>query len=163
MGRTPINESLIPFDTQEEKAAFISQSITSMKNYIISPRPETDQELEDRITEYFSLCAQTGMPPVFEKMCLYIGSYKQQFNTWANGSHLGTGPRCQEICIKAREICSAFEADAAMNNKLNPVVYIFRGKALYEMKDNPEITFTVASDERPKEEILAEAKALEEI
>lgn len=163
MGRHPTNESLISFNSQEEKAAFITQSVTSMKKFLMNTRPETDQELEERLHEYFSICAEAGIPPVYEKMCLFIGSYGKQFSEWADGNKLGTGPRCQELCIKARAICSAFEAEAAMNNKLNPVVYIFRGKALYELKDNPEIAFSIASDERPKEEILAEAKALEEI
>ncbi len=146
---------------KDERSEYISETMRALAPMVHNSRPQTDRELEARIEEYVRYCAETGSLPLLEKMKLYVGVDYRTFDDWAAGRALGTGPRCQEICRRAKEICSAFEAQAAMDNKVNPVVYIYRSKAHYGFKDNPEVTVVNIGDQRSKEELLEEAKALE--
>lgn len=147
----------------EDRALYISKTLEGLRSLIYTERPASDRELVERLEGYFQYCADNGMVPLLEKMKLYIGVEYRTFDDWASGRALGTGPKCQEICQKAKEICASFEAQAALDNKINPVVYIYRSKAHYGFKDNPDVTLVNINDQRSKEEILAEAKALEDI
>lgn len=147
----------------EDKAVYVHNVLGSLAPLIEYERPQSDQELMDRVGKYFEWCAEMGTIPTIEKLALYTGTSYGTFKDWASGRSLGTGPKCQEICQRAKEICSVFEAQAALDNKINPVVYIYRSKAHYGFKDNPDVVLTVSSDQRSKEEILAEAEALKDI
>lgn len=147
----------------DDKAVYINKTVNELASLFYKEQPQTDQELAERFEEYFQYCAQTGTTPLLEKMALFVGIPYIKLEDWRTGKKLGTGPRCQEICTKAKDICYAFEAQAAMDNKINPVVYIYRSKAHFGYKDNPDVVLAVSNDQRSKDEILAEAKALEDI
>lgn len=47
----------------------------------------TDEEAEQRIAEYFNLCASKGEMPLFETLCLYLGISDDKGKEYAAGEN----------------------------------------------------------------------------
>lgn len=107
-------------------------------------RVKTATELQERIMEFFEVCASTGQFPTVEKMCLAIGYDRRTVWDWEVERHCGlvqdSTLSVSDIVKRAKEFLASYDAEVAMNGKLNPVLYIFRSKNYYGLQDKQEIT-----------------------
>ena len=88
-----------------------------------------------RSFEFFNSCIESGERPTVEKNCLALGYTRQTVNEWEHGSDTRA-----DIIKKAKEFIASYDAAMAVSGKLNPVLYFFRAKNYYGMKDQTDIT-----------------------
>lgn len=100
-------------------------------------KPQTDEEVQDRIDEFFTACFETGQRATVEKLALALGTTRKTLSDWELGNTQSA--RRSDIIKAAKEYLAAFDADLATSGKMNPVPYIFRAKNYYGMKDQQDI------------------------
>lgn len=106
------------------------------------PKVKSDEELQQRIADYFVNCAQTGEKPTVEQMSQVTGYTLSTVWDWENGRNKGFSAATSELIKKAKEFLRVFDAKLLMEGALNPVSYIFRAKNYYGMKDVQDYVLT---------------------
>lgn len=101
---------------------------------------KTDDEIEQRTIDFFEYCIDNGERPTVEKYSLALGYARTTINEWERGNNCS--PRRMDIIKKAKEFLAAYDAGMSVNGKLNPVLYIFRGKNYYGLKDTQDVVLT---------------------
>ena len=101
--------------------------------------PQTDQELTDRINEYFQHCVEVNWRPGIESLCLSLSTTRQNFWKWCNGQG-GRSREWQHQCLLARQVIIAFLESAGLSGKLNPATNIFLLKNWANYQDNSNLT-----------------------
>lgn len=99
-------------------------------------KPSSDEELQDRFTEYFELCVDQGMPPTIEGLALCSGWCRSAFYDIADGKY---NVQFMDTIKKAKDYVCNYDAAMASIGKVNAPIYIFRAKNFYDMKDVQEI------------------------
>ena len=102
--------------------------------------PETEEEFAERLNEFFQHCEEANEIPTIEKMALALGSYRQKVWEWEVQETKGR--LVSDMLKKAKSIISTMDAELAMTGKIQPVVYIFRSKNFYGMRDQVDISAT---------------------
>lgn len=102
--------------------------------------PETEEEFAERLNEFFEHCYETNEVPTVEKMCLALGTYREQVWKWETQEIKGR--LVSNMLKKAKSMISVMDAELAMTGKIQPVVYIFRAKNYYGMRDQVDISAT---------------------
>lgn len=123
----------------DERRALISQLVTETIRTYNMPRVQSDDELEQRLAEYFQHCAMTGERPTVEQMAQCTGYSMSTVYDWEVGRNLGFSPDTSTIVKKAKEFLRVFDAKMVAEGALNPVVYIFRAKNYYGMRDQQDL------------------------
>ena len=103
---------------------------------------ENDEELCERLVDFFNKCAETRQLVTVEKMCLAIGYPVQTVVTWDNGTNQGFSPITSLIIKKAKNIIASQDAELVADGKINNIAYIFRAKNYYGMSDKQELEVT---------------------
>lgn len=106
------------------------------------PRVKSDEELKERIANYFKQCAQSGEKPTVEQMSQVTGYSIQTVWDWENGINKGFSTETSEVIKKAKNFLRVFDAKLLMEGAYNPVSYIFRAKNYYGMKDVQDYILT---------------------
>ena len=106
----------------------------------VEDKPQTDDEVEDRVLEYLSGCYETGQRMTVEKMALALGVTRETLHSWETGET--QSKRRSDIIKRAKESIAAYDADMVTGGKMNPVPYIFRAKNYYGMKDTADVAIT---------------------
>ncbi len=117
----------------------MSEIISDSLHWFNRPIVKDDNECLERLVEFFDYYAKTGGIPTVEKMCLCLGASKQVVWDWQNGSK---SSERAELIKNAKGILASIDADLAIRGLINPVVYIFRGKNYYGMRDQQELAVT---------------------
>ena len=117
----------------------ISDILTDNLHWFNYKAVKSDEECLDRLVEFFDYYAKSGGIPTVEKMCLSLGVATQTVWEWQQGSK---GKDRMEMIKRAKNLIASFDADLAIRGLINPVVYIFRGKNYYGMKDQQEVSVT---------------------
>lgn len=117
----------------------MSEIISDSLHWFNRPVVKDDAECLERLVEFFDYYAKTGGIPTVEKMCLCLGASKQTVWDWQNGSK---SRERADMIKNAKGILASIDADLAIRGLINPVVYIFRGKNYYGMKDQQELAVT---------------------
>lgn len=120
--------------------ADISRAILNATRYIKAEPCKSDNEVADRIELYFSECAKYGIIPKWETLALALGVTRRMVWQWATGQ--AGSPARQKMIQRAKDILSAVDAELVQTGKVNPVVYIFRAKNFYDMKDQQDVVVT---------------------
>ena len=102
-----------------------------------SERPTTDEGIYQRSCEYFQSCIDRGQRPTVENFCLAIGYARSTVNEWKSGLHCSK--ERTNIIKKAFDSFAAFDAGMTSAGKLNPILYFFRAKNYYDMRDQQEL------------------------
>ena len=122
------------------RPAEISTAISSAFQYFNRPIVKTDEECAERLNAYFRDCEEQGRLPKVETMALALGTIRQTLWKWENGRD------CSQVRTRmiqrAKEILAAVDAELVSSGKLPQVVYIFRAKNFYDMKDQNDIVIT---------------------
>ena len=123
-----------------EKKHYIGQALNNcLMFYEVGKQSVTnDDELCERLDWYFKTCMETNQLPTVEKMCLAIGYVSSTIWGWANGKG-GFSSITSDIIKKAKEIIASSDAELALGFKIQPIVYMFRAKNFYGMKDQQEV------------------------
>lgn len=106
-------------------------------------RPTTDQGIYDRTVEFFQAYIDQGKRPTVEGYCLALGYARQTVNQWRHGD--GCSAARADIIKSAFDAFAAFDAGMAVDGKLNPILYFFRAKNYYGMRDQTELTVEARS------------------
>ena len=101
------------------------------------------EELNTRLEFFFTECFATGEIPTVEKMCLAIGYPRETVWRWETGEReCELGSAGGNIIKKAKGFLATFESEMVTEGKINPVVYIFRAKNFFGMKDVQDYVLT---------------------
>ncbi len=126
---------------------------------------ENDEQLIERLDWFFQNCAETKQLPTVEKMCLAIGKPRESVFEIINGVQRGFSNDTADILRKAKNLIASLDAELAQEGKIQPVVYLFRAKNFYGMRDQQEMVLTPnnkLSEYQDKKTIEAKYAALPE-
>lgn len=163
MGRRDIakfTQNLDNFESDEEAKALVKKGLSQGLMYFGRPIVKTDEEAIERITEFFNDCVELGNRPTVEALALCLGTTRATLWDWETGNRRTISA---DIIKNAKELISNYDAVMVQEGKLNPVVYIFRSKNYYGMKDQQEHILTPNVQEATAEELIREAEMLPEI
>lgn len=107
-------------------------------------RPNTDDDIYTRSQEYIQSCIDRGQRPTVENYCLALGYPRQTVHRWKNGENCSAIR--SDIIKKAFDCFAAFDAGMASAGKLNAVLYFFRAKNYYDMRDQQELVIQPKAD-----------------
>jgi hypothetical protein len=134
--------------TTQEDREFVSSLLTEVLIEYQKPPVRSDEELQERLNDYFMRCGRTGQVPTVEEMCMSTGWTMDYVNEWVSGRRGGVGDSSGAIVKKAKEFLKTFDAKLVVSGKLNFLAYCFRAKNYYGMSDKTEhvITDTTRSE-----------------
>lgn len=122
--------------------ALVSKILYELIEERNKPKVKTDDELVERINDYFNRCAAQGRIPVIEEMAISCGYTSSDLADIERGISSGTGKNCPKILKKAREMLKSFDAKLVISGKMNFLAYCFRAKNYYGMVDKQEYIVT---------------------
>lgn len=143
-GHAPQTNTLLT--SSKEDKLVISKIMNELMIAYKQTRVTCDEEYAQRLDEYFLYCANNGIVPTIEEMCLFVGYSRKTLWDWKVGKSGGLGNLTSGITQKAFETVAAFDAKLVIAGKMNVVAYIFRSKNYYEMVDKKEITHVSATE-----------------
>ena len=135
------------------KSEDISRCIKNCMTFYGLPIVKDDEECRQRLEWFFDTCGQTGQLPTVEKMVMSLGTVKQTVWQWERAD--GCSQRRADLIKKAKEFIASFESEMVTEGKINPVVYIFRAKNYFGMKDQQDV---VLKPESPLGETVDQAR-----
>ena len=104
----------------------------------------TDQEVEQRIDEYFDFCVRSSMRPGIESLCLALHITRTTLFRWCNGN--SCSEYRQEMAQNAKQVVAAFIEQASLSGKINPATAIFLMKNWMGYKDNESFEDAIPKD-----------------
>lgn len=122
------------------KAEDIKRVMVHCLKWYGKPLVKDDNECRQRLYEFFIGCGESGELPTVEKMCMALGTVRQVVWQWEQGQ--GCSSTRTDLIKKAKEFIATFESEMVTEGKINPVVYIFRAKNYFGMKDTQDLILT---------------------
>ena len=138
------NVEFLTLEQDDNKREFIGKAlnnILSVSRAFEAP-VQSDEELCERLDWFFANCAETRQLPTIEKMALAIGHTRENMFEIANGTKRGFSNETAAILQKAKNLIASLDAELAQEGKIQPVVYLFRAKNYYGMRDQQEMVLT---------------------
>ena len=132
---------------EEERKAINARLLNETLEMYNQKPVKTDEELAERLGWYFTRCAERESRPTVEEMWLSTGYACSTVREWVCGYKRGLGDYTAAILKKAQAFMQSYDAGLVASGALNPVVYIFRAKNYYGMKDQQDLTVNGASSE----------------
>lgn len=111
----------------------VQELVTSLKQLHDRGKPETDEEIKQRIDEYFLFCQQSSIRPGIESLCMALHISRTTLFNWNNG--IGCSEMCQELIQSAKAFIGAFIEQAMLGGKISPPSGIFLMKNWLSYKD----------------------------
>lgn len=139
------NAQMQLLEQDDEKRAFVAKAVENnlvFFNKGVYEKVKSDEELCERLNWFFSECARTQQIPNIEKMANAIGYHRSSLQAWESGQNPGFTPATKEIISQAKQILASIDAELAQEGKTQPVVYMFRAKNFYGMKDQQDVVLT---------------------
>lgn len=141
----------------EAQREIAQQLLQETLNAYRKQKVKDEQELIQRLDEYFNHCANDGIIPTVEELALFCGYSVKGFWELEQGNSMRLGRNASEIIKKAKSFLQSFDAKLVICGQLNFLAYCFRAKNYYGMVDKHEVK--VASNRDP----LGERMSLEEL
>ena len=153
-------EKMFLFESDAEKREYFTATMGQILRLQKAPKVKNDEEAFERVANYFMDCARGGVRPIYEEVALCLGTTRESLWNWETGACQGP---IQPSTVKAiKEALAAFDARLAIENKMNPVVYFFRAKNYYGMKDQSEYVLTPNMEQPDKRKLIEDAELLPE-
>jgi hypothetical protein len=140
-GAPPIQSRAGLIQTEEDRE-FVSKLLGEVLVEYTRPRVKSDEELAERLNDYFTRCATTGQVPTVEEMCMCTGYGYSYIHDIETGRRRGFSPNSADILKKAKNFLMTFDAKLAVSGKMNFLAYCFRAKNYYGMVDKQEHVIT---------------------
>lgn len=115
----------------------VQEIVTSLKQLHDKGKPQTDEEIKQRIDDYFSFCQHSTLRPGIESLCLALSITRTTLFNWHNGTNCSA--KCQEYIQSAKLFISAFIEQAVLGGKVNAPCGIFLMKNWCSYKDTISI------------------------
>ena len=128
-------------ETKEDKE-LVKKLLTEVLVEYNQPKVQSDEELAQRLNDYFVRCAENGQIPTVEEMCMSTGFSYSTCYDWEVGRNKGFSSETSKIIKKAKEMLKTFDAKLVISGKLNFLAYCFRAKNYYGMVDKQEMVLT---------------------
>lgn len=128
-------------ETDEDKA-LVGKLLREVYVAYKQEKVKSDDELRDRINEYFEWCGRDNIIPTVEEMSLYTGYTSSTLWDWENGRNKGFSSETSAIIKNAKEFLKSFDAKLVIAGKLNFLAYCFRAKNYYGMADKQEVVLS---------------------
>lgn len=132
----------LPDLSSDEDRALVSRLLTEALVEYRQPKVKSDEELTERINNYFARCAETGQTPTVEELYMTTGYSISTVKDWLYGKRKGFSPETATIIKKAKGFLQTFDAKLVVSGKLNFLAYCFRAKNYYGMVDKQEMVLT---------------------
>ena len=131
-------------EQDDDKREFIGKALHNILEVsrAFDTPPKTEEELCERLNWFFQTCQETNQLPTVEKMCLALSMPRSTVFDWESGNTRGLGPATSDILKKAKNLIASLDAELAQEGKIQPVVYMFRAKNYYGMKDQQDVVVT---------------------
>ena len=126
----------------EEDRQFVSKLLGEVLAEYNRPRVKNDEELAERLSDYFDRCVKTGQVPTVEELFLSTGFSYWYMHDIEVGKRKGFSPETAQIIKKAKAFLMTFDAKLAVSGKMNFLAYCFRAKNYYGMVDKQEHVIT---------------------
>ena len=152
ISKTKGGENLKLAQKDKELNAAVSAVLSNYLDLLDKKPIETPEECAERLNQFFTKCAEKGQLATIESMALELGLTNQQVNNLINDK--SKGEVVALMLQKAKQIIAAQDAELAMRNRINSILYIFRSKNFYGMVDKREII-----NNRPENELDKKSKA----
>ena len=126
-------------DNTCQDGEFVSRALSlnlKIRELGLRGKPKTPQEMEDRITEYFSLCQQAQLNPTVEGLALAVNYDRRSLFEISKGTF---NLPFMDIIKNAKDFIAGYDAILAASNKMNSAVYCFRSKNFYGMRDTVQV------------------------
>ena len=130
------------------------KTITSIREFAQSGKPQSIAELQTRIDQFFEFCAESQFRPGIEALSLALGISRVTFWNWCNG--INCDEQWKEVCCTARQYIAVFLEQISMSGHLNPATSIFLYKNWLNYKDT--ISFDEAAPTTGKGRMLTAAE-----
>lgn len=128
------NETLLPGDN----ARYVKHALS------IAQWPRIDiedpEQVQERIWQYFSFCAETDQKPGVAGLSLALGIDRRTFYNWWSGAT--RSKTHASIAQSAKQVLEALWEDYAQNGKVNPVIAIFTAKNHFNYRDQNEVVLS---------------------
>ena len=111
--------------------------VTSILELNRMGRCRTNQELRDRIDQYFAFCQTHKMRPGIESLCTSLHITRTTLFQWKNGRDCDR--ERTEIIQQAINVIHTFLEQAGLQGKLNPATFIFLAKNWLGYKDTVSV------------------------
>lgn len=148
-GKTTLRTLKQDIMESDENRSIMADVIHAARTAMLMPKVKSDQELMQRLDEYFAMAETRRIPPTVEEMALYVGVTSETLRAWRIGKNRPFGSDATSAIVqKAYEILHSIDAVMAEMNKTNTVSYIFRAKNYYGMVDKQEITVAGQADDK---------------
>ena len=140
-GKNNFPNAKVAVATDEDKA-LVGQLLGEVLVEHKKPKVKSDDELVERLHDYFTHCATTGQVPTVEEMAMSTGYSISTVWDWEVGRNKGFSPETSDIIKKAKDVLKTFDAKLVISGKLNFLAYCFRAKNYYGMVDKAEYVVT---------------------
>lgn len=117
----------------------VKDMVTSLKELHSMGKPDTNDDLKDRIDKYFAFCESVGFRPGVESLCLALHISRVTLFNWAKG--IGCDEERKEIVESAKAFIAAFLEQTVLAGKISPPSGIFLLKAWLSYSDNISLEF----------------------
>lgn len=98
-------------------------------------------QLQNRISEYFTICSEEDMKPSVAGLALAVGVSRKTIWEWSQGDDVEKSDR-RNVIKKAYQILNLMMEDYMQNGKINPVSGIFLMKNNFGYADKQEVVVT---------------------
>ena len=126
----------------------------------LPPIDNTDPvQVERRVTEYFTLCANNDVKPTVTGYRSALGVSRTTLWEWKNG--VNRASTHQEIILRGYDMLEELWEQYMLNGKVNPVAGIFLGKNNFGYQDKQEYVLTPKTTMEQVDPATLEAKYAE--
>lgn len=101
----------------------VHEIVTSLKDLHDRGKPQTDEEIKQRIDDFFAYCQDSCIRPGIETLCAALCISRTTLFNWNNGKYCS--PQCQEYVQSAKALISAYIEQAVLSGKISPPSGIF--------------------------------------
>lgn len=140
----------------EVPAEFVKNTVSSLRQLYDKGKPETDEEVESRIDEYFQFCENSSIRPGVESLAVALSTTRATLWNWSKG--IGCSSRRQELISKAKAFITAYIEQSLLSSRIFPATGIFLLKNWANYRDSVSVEPVENNSTYPtmsKEEIAA--------
>lgn len=101
------------------------------------------EEMQVVIENYFQDCVELELRPTIRGLASALGTVYNTLLDWERGSRdAQLGNDCSGLIKKSKQFIAEFDELLALENVDNPILFMFRAKNYYGMKDTQDIQIT---------------------
>lgn len=135
---------------EEVEPGTVQEIVCSLRQLHELGKPKTDQEVADRIDQYFLFCQNSKLRPGIEGLCQALSISRTTLYRWSKGEDCSEFRK--ELIENAKGFIAAFLEQVMLSGKISPPSGIFLMKAWLGYKDTISIEELVP--DKPERKIL---------